>query len=150
MSILSLSSAESRWRGYTYFKCKKVVRVEALGEGQFKGVVSGSREKPYTTVIDLEHVRRSSCNCPHAAGRKIICKHMVAVFFAVFPDEAENYYAEVLRQEEAWENEQEALADRVYRYVRSLKRAEAQELLLEVLNDGPEWLWDRFVRAHIE
>ena len=35
-------------------------------------------------------------------------------------------------------------------YVYGLKKQEAQQLLLEVLESGPEWQWDRFIREHIE
>lgn len=34
--------------------------------------------------------------------------------------------------------------------VYGLKKQEAQQLLLEVLESGPEWQWDRFIREHIE
>ncbi len=150
MSLLSSSSMASRWRGYTYFKNNKVQKLEQLGDMRFQADVSGSGTTPYAVVIDLEHVRQSSCTCPHAAGRQVICKHMVATFFAAFPDEAEKFYADVLKAEEEWENEQEALADKLVKYVRSLKKKEAQDMLLEVLECGPEWQWDRFVRDYVE
>lgn len=150
MSLLSSFSMESRWRGYEYFKDKRVRKLEGLGEMRFKALVSGSRTEPYAVVIDLEHVRRSSCTCPHAAGRRVICKHMVATFFAAFPEEAEKYYAEVVKQEEAWEAYQEELAEKLVKYVRSLKKKEAQDTLLEVLECGPEWQWERFIRDYVE
>lgn len=50
--------------------------------------------------MDLDHVRRSSCTCPHAAGRRVICKHMLAVFFTAFPEEAKSYYENVQKAEE--------------------------------------------------
>ncbi len=150
MSLLSSSSAESRWRGYGYFKDKRVGKIEDLGDMRFKAFVSGSSAEPYTVVIDLEHVRRSSCTCPHAAGKRVICKHMIATFFAAFPEEAEKYYAEVVKQAEAWEAHQEELAEKLVKYVRGLKKKEAQDKLLEVLECGPEWQWERFVRDHVE
>ena len=116
----------------------------------FHAVVSGSKKEPYTVTIDLEHLRNSSCTCPHAAGRRVICKHMVAVFFAAFPEEAEKYYADVLKAEEEWENYQDELANKLVKYVRALKKQEAQKQLLEVLESGPEWQRERFIREHIE
>lgn len=150
MSLLTASSMQSRWLGYEYFRQKKVGKLERLGEGRFQGVVSGSGDEPYITVIDLEHVRQSSCNCPHAFGRRVICKHMIATFFTAFPEEAEQYYANVMQAEEDWENYQEELENKLVQYVRSLKRKEAQDRLLEVLELGPEWLWGRFVRDYVE
>lgn len=150
MSLLSSSSMESRWRGYEYFKGKKVSKLQHLDGARFQASVAGSGKDPYTAVIDLEHVRQSSCTCPHAAGRRVICKHMVATLFAAFPEEAEIYYAKVQKAEEAWENYQEELAGQLVKYVRGLKRKDAQDRLLEVLELGPEWLWDRFVRDYVE
>lgn len=150
MSLLSSSSMESRWRGYEYFRAERVQKLEDLGDMRFKALVSGSRTEPYTVVIDLEHIRQSSCTCPHAAGRRVICKHMIATFFAAFPEEAEEYYADVLKAEEEWETYQEELVDKLVKYIRSLKKKEAQDKLLEVLEYGPVWQWERFVRDHVE
>ena len=150
MSLLTVSSMESRWRGYEYYRDKKVRNVKRIDDMRVQGIVSGSRKEPYTTMIDLEHLRQSYCTCPHAAGRRIVCKHMVATFFTAFPEEAEKYYEEVEKAEEEWEAYQEELADKLVKYVRSLEKKEAQDRLLEVLDFGPEWLWNRFVRDYVE
>ncbi|NMB97839.1 MAG: hypothetical protein GYA02_14710 [Clostridiaceae bacterium] len=39
-------------------------------------------------MINIVHPRKSKCNCPHADGRRVICKHMIALYFTVFPKEA--------------------------------------------------------------
>lgn len=150
MSLLSSSSMESRWRGYEYFRAERVQNLENLGDMRFKALVSGSRTEPYTVVIDLDHIRQSSCTCPHAAGRRVICKHMIATFFTAFPEEAEEYYADILKEEEEWETYQEELVDKLVKYIRSLKKKEAQDKLLEVLEYGPVWQWERFIRDHVE
>ena len=140
MSLLSSASTASCWRGYEYFKQKKVLKLEQLGDMRFRGLVLGSREAPYTATIDLEHPRRSSCTCPHANGKRIICKHMVATFFTAFPEEAETYYTQVLSDGEEAERRQEELTDKLVGYIRGLKRKDAQDKLLELLQLGPEWL----------
>lgn len=150
MSLLSASSMESRWRGYEYFKAKKVSNIQKIGEGCYSALVSGSENTPYSVTIDLYHVRQSSCTCPHAAGRRVICKHMIATFFTIFPEEAAQYYADVLKAEEDWEDYQEELAEKLVKFVHGLKKKEAQALLLDLLETGPEWQWERFVRDHIE
>ena len=150
MSLLTASSMESRWRGYEYFKSKKVLNLKRLENMRFQAAVLGSRQEPYEVTIDLEHVRQSSCTCPYAAGRRVICKHMIAVFFSAFPEEAKKYYSDVQKAEEDWENYQAELADKLVKYVHGLKKQEARELLLEVLETGPEWQWERFVREHLE
>ncbi len=47
---------------------------------------------------------KSHCNCPHANGKRIICKHQVALYFSVFPEEADQYYKEVIEYEEEEES----------------------------------------------
>lgn len=50
-------------------------------------------------------------------------------------------------QEEAEQYEEE-LYDRVQKYVGHMKKNELQQALLELLFDGPEWQFERFVRDH--
>lgn len=150
MSILTAASVESCWRGYEYFEDGRVAGLEEVGDGRFRANVSGNGSAPYKVEIDIDHPRKSSCSCPHAAGRRIVCKHMVATYFAAFPQEAQHYYDELLRAEDEWEEELEKRADSMVKYVRSLKKREAQDRLLEVLQMGPEWLWDRFFQDYVK
>ena len=150
MSLLSAASGQSRWRGYQYFTENKVLRTGPAGEGCFRALVAGSGEEPYAVTVDPEHPRRSVCTCPHAAGKRVVCKHIVAAYFAVFPEEAEKFYAEVLREEEEWEEYREEMNARLVRFVRSLKRRDAQDVLLELLDSAPDWLREQFIRDHLE
>lgn len=150
MSLLSSASRASRWRGYEYFQQKKVPQLEQLGDMRFQSTVSGNYKSSYTTIIDIKHPRKSTCDCPHANGKRIICKHMVATFFTAFPEEAEKYYAEALAYEEESERYQEEQCDKLVNYVRSLSKEEAQDKLLEVLDIAPEWLWENFILNNID
>ena len=96
MSFIHLASMESAWRGYEYYKSGKVKNCEKITPDQYEGMVSGSRKKPYQVTIDLKHPRSSECNCPHANGRRVVCKHMVALYFTAFPKEAEAYHNAVM------------------------------------------------------
>lgn len=96
MGLLNLASVTSAWRGYEYYKAGNVLTKIKLSETKYKGVLQGSDNKRYEVFIDIEHPRKSHCNCPHAKGKRIICKHQVALYFSVFPREAEKYYKEVL------------------------------------------------------
>lgn len=149
MSLLTASSANSRARGYEYFKNKKVLLICETGEGCYHAAVSGSGKEPYDVKIDINHARKSSCTCPHAAGKRIICKHMIAAFFTAFPQEAEQYYEGVVRSQEEWEEYQEELYDRVYNFVHKLKKDDAHSMIMELLVSGPEWQWDQFVSTYI-
>lgn len=39
----------------------------------------------------MEHPRKSICNCPHADGRRVICKHMIALLFTASPEAANKH-----------------------------------------------------------
>ena len=131
MSIRTMASGASAWRGYEYYTEKKVLSFTQTGEDEYAGEVSGTGPAPYQVKINTAHVRQSKCNCPHADGRRAICKHMVALFFAAFPDEAEQYE----REEEArMEDHYAALQS----YVKSLSKEELQEQLFEALAELEE------------
>ena len=38
----------------------------------------------------MEHPRKSKCN-PHADGRRVICKHMIALLFTASPEAANKH-----------------------------------------------------------
>ena len=108
--------------------------------------VRGSDGALYITTIDLAHPRRSNCNCPHASDRRIICKHMVALFFTAYPDEAEQFHRDAMSAEEELEQYQAEVHERVVRRIMRMKKAELQQTLLNLLDSGPEWQFDHFVR----
>ena len=150
MSILSLASGESAWRGYDYFKDGKVIFVKQQNENEFVAAVNGSENNAYAVKFDTDHPRKSSCDCPHANGKRIICKHIVAAFFAAFPDGAEEYYNEVIGYEQEEEKRRAELENKLIKYVGKMTKTELKETLLELLFYGPEWQYDSFIRDHIE
>lgn len=121
-----------------------------LSETEYKGALQGSVNKHYEVFIDIEHPRKPRCNCPHAKGKRIICKHQAALCFSVFPKEAEKYYKEVLEYEEEEERRQEELDKKVVAYIKSLSKDELRQTLYEALYDGADWVLERFVREHID
>ena len=147
MSLLSCASAASIWRGYDYYKEQKVAAFDRLSDNQFMGIVRGSGGILYTTTIDLLHPRRSKCNCPHADGRRIICKHMIALFFSIYPAEAEQFYNDAIKAEEDAEEYENEVYEKVVKRIMHMKKAELQQTLLDLLLTGPEWQYDRFVRS---
>lgn len=146
MGLLECASGASIWRGYDYFEEKKVLSIEEIEAGIFSANVSGSSDNVYSVELHIKHPRKSKCNCPHADGKRIICKHIVATYFTILPGEAEKFYAEAMAYQEEEEKRNEELAEKVCHYVRHMKKAELQEALLQVLFDGPDWQFDRFVR----
>ncbi len=94
MSLLTTASGKSVYRGYEYYLENKVLSCNRIDDFEYEGIVKGTMQEPYKVHINLNKIRSSTCDCPFANGRKI-CKHMVAVFFASFPDEARKYKAEL-------------------------------------------------------
>ena len=148
MGLLECASGASVWRGYDYYKEKKVVTLEETEANIFAAKVSGNSSEPYSVELHIDHPRKSKCNCPHADGKRIICKHIVAAYFAVLPEEADKFYAEAMAYQEEEEKRQDELSDKVCHYVWHMKKSELQEALLQLLFDGPEWQFDRFVREN--
>ena len=148
MGLLECASGASAWRGYDYYKENRVVNLIETDSGIFTADVTGSSNSQYLVEINVPHPRKSVCNCPHAAGKRIICKHMVAVYFAACPKEAERFYQEYLSAQEEAEQYQEKLNDKVLEYVMHMKKNELQQTLLDLLYSGSEWQFDRFVRDH--
>lgn len=149
MRVISLASGQSAYRGYEYFKAKKVIFCEEADDGILVGQVSGSGERCYDVTVDIEHPRKSHCNCPHADGKRIVCKHMVAVYFTAFPLEAEKYITDL---ENYWEEEelrQQETEERLLQYVGKMKKNELRQALLQLLFDGPQWQYDRFIEENI-
>mgnify|MGYP003464204617 CR=1 FL=1 len=96
MGLLDLASYKLVWRGYEYYIEKYVITHFKQSPTEIKGMVRGSGQKHYDVFINLEHPRKSKCNCPHADGKRIICKHMIALYFSSYPNEAKKYYEDVL------------------------------------------------------
>jgi len=150
MGLLSMASNASAWRGYEYYLHKNVISYKKTDEGKYEAQVRGSNEETYSVFIDVEHPRKSKCNCPYAFGTRIICKHMIALYFEAFPSEAKQYIEEVEEYEREEEQRQQELDENIEKYIDSLSKKELKQALMEMLYDSPEWVFDRFVRYRVE
>ena len=79
MGVIDIASSKSVWRGMEYYKQNKVLSYTVNEDGSCEGIVAGSGDGNYHVHVDMEHPRKSTCDCPLANGKKIICKHIVAV-----------------------------------------------------------------------
>jgi hypothetical protein len=138
MSILSIASNASAWRGYEYYGEKKVLSWEQIGEHEFEGKIEGNEKEPYHVMIDTEHPKKSICDCPHAKGKKIVCKHKIALFFTVFPEEAEKYIAEIEEYEREEEKQELESYKQIEKYVKSLSKEELRIALINALVEAKE------------
>ena len=111
MGLLDIASGNSFWRGYEYYKDGKVISYKKLSDSLYTGIVAGSRGKPYEVTINLEHPKRSICDCPHSEGNRRVCKHKVALYFSFFPEEADK----AIKEAEEWEAEEEQRQQEEYK-----------------------------------
>ena len=140
MGLIDLASSNSLWRGVDYYQSKNVKKIKKIGDGEYNSIVSGTEE--YNVHIDINHPRKSTCTCPFAAGRRVICKHMVATFFTIYPEEAERIIKEEQEYEEAEERLFEEHLEEVKEYVNGLTDDEVRAALIDKLMD--EWYDDDY------
>lgn len=94
MGILNQARVSVIQRGYEYYKDKKVINFRKESDTVFYGSVKGTTT--YDVKININHtVKNTYCNCPFAKDNRKICKHMVALYFTAFPNEAERYIKNV-------------------------------------------------------
>ena len=133
MGLIETASGNSVWRGMDYYENKKVASWKKLDDGIYEGIVLGSEGKRYNVHIETKHPRKSVCNCPFADGRRVVCKHMIALYFTAEPKAAVDF----LKQVEEWEKEEEEQEKQHYielrEYVNSLTKAELQDRLYDAL-----------------
>ena len=136
MPLLDLASGNSVWRGLDYYEEKKVKDWKQIGQDLYSGTVKGT--DLYHIHLDIGHPRRSTCDCPFAAGHRVICKHMVALYFTVVPGSAENFRKQVEQWEKEEEEEERQHLEELERYVKSLTKTELQQQLLSLLIEQEE------------
>ena len=142
MGLIDLASSNSLWRGVDYYQSKNVKKIKKISDDEYNSIVSGTEE--YNVHIDINHPRKSTCTCPFAAGRRVICKHMVATFFTIYPEEAERIIKEEQEYEEAEERLFEEHLEEVKEYVNGLTDDEVRAALIDKLMD--EWYDDDYRR----
>ena len=140
MGLIDLASSNSLWRGIDYYQSKNVKKIKKISDDEYNSIVSGTEE--YNVHIDINHPRKSTCTCPFAAGRRVICKHMVATFFTIYPEEAERIIKEEQEYEEAEERLFEEHLEEVKEYVNGLTDDEVRAILIDKLMD--EWFDDDY------
>ena len=143
MGIISLASGNSCWRGLDYYKNKKVIELNKIDESEYLSIVKGTHN--YNVYLNIEHPRKSTCDCPLANGKRIICKHIVATYFTIFPEEATNFEEEQNRLCEEYEKEQEEEYGKVIKCLNKMSKQKLIEELVQIFEYGPEWIYDNFV-----
>jgi len=70
--------------------------------------------------------------------KKIICKHKIALFFAVFPKEADRYITEIEEYEREEEEREQKRYNQIIKYVESLSKEELRRALINALVEAEE------------
>lgn len=148
MGIRNIASGQSVALGLDYYKKKKVIKCNQVSENNYEGLIQGKQNK-YQVSLDIKHPRKSKCNCPHAKDRRVICKHIIALYFEIFPKEVTLYLKEMEEAEKEYEEYQKELEERLIKYIKKMSKKELEHALLDLLNDSPDWIYDRFIRDSI-
>ncbi|MEG1008686.1 MAG: SWIM zinc finger family protein [Clostridia bacterium] len=149
MKFINLASNDSVWKGFDYYKENKVMSYKKIGDYEYKGIINGSDNKKYNTFIDIEHTKKSKCDCLHAKDKKIICKHIIALYFTIFPDEVDKFLKDVEEDKHNYEEYEKELENKLIKYINSMSKSELQQTVLELLDDVPEWVYNKFIRNNI-
>ena len=147
MGIISLASGNSCWRGLDYYKNKKIIELNKINENVYESVVKGTDN--YNVHLDIKHPRKSTCDCPLAKGKRIICKHIVATYFAAFPRESKEFEEEQKKLQEEYEKEQNEEYDKAIKYLNKMSKQELINELIQVFDYGPEWIYNDFVKRKL-
>lgn len=146
LKLVRLASKRSFERGIRYYFQNKVLGMEILAEGVFKGEISGSNHQVYQVEIHIHQPRKSTCTCPFAAGRQVICKHMVALYFQQFPEQAQA----VLDYWEQEEREKEILHQAMEAEMRLRREQKLQKITAYVDKLTPDQLRDELIETLIK
>lgn len=149
MKVINIASSNSTWRGLDYYKEKKISSYNKIDEFRYEGKVKGSSNDIYSIFLDIEHPKKSKCDCPHAKDKRIICKHIVALYFTIFPHEVDIFLKEVEEAQKEYAEYENNLYDKTMNYIKSMPKSELQNALIEILNIAPDWVYDRFVRDYV-
>ena len=146
MGIISCASGSSCWRGLEYYKNKRVKDIKKINDREYTSKVEGA--KTYDVYLNLEHPRKSTCNCPKAFGKRVICKHIVATYFSVVPDSAKNFEEEQELLEEEYEDYEKRQYENALKYLNKMSKTELIEELVYIFNYAPDWIYEDFVRKN--
>ena len=116
MALIDIASSKSVWRGMEYYKQNKVSSCTANDDGTYEGVVAGSGDESYSIHVDMEHPRKSTCNCPLANGI------FPAAFGTAAMDsymESQDSYSSLFEDKSKYNAIMGALAGVIYREMRS-------------------------------
>ena len=149
MGLKECASWASVCRGYDYYKENKVLGIKQESDTTYTSLVKGSNQAEYHVYIDIDHPRKSKCDCPHANGRRVVCKHQMATFFKIFPEEVEVLEWEFSMAEQYEEELEDKKEEALDKYLDSLSKEELKGAVYYLLGMVPEWVVDSFLQDSV-
>lgn len=141
MGMREICSYNSYWRGLNDFENNKVKSINKINENEYDAEVEGT--ELYHVHLNINHPRKSTCTCPHAAGKSTICKHKVAVYFSIFPEEAQEaidernrYYKSLEERRKEYDKKVEEITKMYEELVDDLSEEEVRKRLVNYM------VWD--------
>ncbi|MBE6150188.1 MAG: SWIM zinc finger family protein [Firmicutes bacterium] len=149
MRLIYMSNGKSVLRGLDYCIKNKVKNYKKISDYEYEGIVRGSNNREYNVFMDIKHPIKSKCNCPHANDRRIICKHIVSLYFTVFPEELTIFLEKVKMANQEFEDYENKLYEKTIKYIHHMSKKELRKALIDILDISPNWVYKRFVRDRI-
>lgn len=138
MGMREICSYNSYWRGLEYFENNRVKSINKINEYEYEAEVEGTEN--YHVYLNINHPRKSTCTCPHAAGKSTICKHKMAVYFSIFSDEAQEaidernrYYEHLEEREREYDKKAEEIRKMYKELVDNLSEEEVRKRLVNYM-----------------
>ena len=138
MGMREICSYNSYWRGLEYFENNRVKSINKINEYEYEAEVEGTEN--YHVHLNINHPKKSTCTCPHAVGKSTICKHKMAVYFSIFPDEAQQaidernrYYEHLEEREREYDKKIEEISKRYKELVDELPEEEVRRRLVNYM-----------------
>ena len=149
MEFLSRATRRVAVRGFDYFINNHVRECEEIRPDVYKAKVLGSNLQLYDVEVDLNHPLKSVCNCPHAGGKRILCKHKIAVYFLKRPREAFQFYYDVARYAKFdYEDHRDEILDNTYTYIENMSKEDLIESCYDLLLSTPDFAFYDFLDKH--
>ncbi len=144
MDVLTTASLKAKRSGYYCYKNDCVKEVKEVTARVFEARIIEDSGEIVTVKLDLNKTGKSACNCKQASGKRVVCMHMVAVFFKLFPAEAKRYYDEYLKPYDGV-YERILKKQNFKKYLLKADRAELIDVICELLDSCTDKTLDRFL-----
>jgi len=98
--------------------------------------------------LNLKNPGKSTCNCPLADGKRIICKYIVATYFSVAPGSAKEFEEEQNRLQEEYKEYKENEYKNTIKFINKMSKKELTEELIYIFDYAPELVYDNFIKRN--